>query len=226
MMDRIEILDSRKVLYSVLQAQYSYPLSRMKVEPFFKLQSENSRLEKELSSLRGVLAKVVDWDEFVERLNIEYTRLFEGPGHAPAPPYASFYMNDGRLMGQETLAVRRQYVQRGVASVHMGRIPDDHIALELAFMGFLSGEASDSLAGEEEERWKSLIEAQKSFLHDHLLAWVSRFCSDIRSATQEEFFTSLSKFTQAYLESDIELLGEMAASGSVPACPSSKQMSL
>ena len=206
MTNRTEILTSRRVLYGILQAQYSYPLSRLKIEPFLELRSERRGLEQELASLRKTLAEVTDWEAFVEHLNIEYTRLFEGPGQAPAPPYASFYLNDGRLMGPETLAVRRKYIQWGVASVHMGRMPDDHIALELAFMSYLCGEASDSLAREEEGRWKALIEAHTDFLRNHLLTWAPRFCSNMLSATQDAFFANLSRLTQAYLEDDIESL--------------------
>jgi len=203
MTNQIEALNSRTMLYCALQAQYSYPLSHSKLEHFLEFHSEISRLEEELRPLREVLAKVTDWGEFVERLNIEHTRLFDGPGQVPAPPYASFYLNDQRLMGPETMAVRRKYIQYGVASVHMGQSPDDHIALELAFMAYLNSEASSSLAKGEDGRCKTLIEAQANFLHDHLLTWVPQFCSNVISTTNEAFFTGLSKLTQVCLDEEV-----------------------
>lgn len=199
---RSEALTSRKALYGILQAQYSYPLTRTKVEPFLRLESEHPGLEQELASLRRTLAVIEDWEEFIERLNIEYTRLFEGPGQAPAPPYASFYLNDQRLMGPETMAVRRKYIQCGVASLDMGRMPDDHIALELAFMSYLSGEASNSLARKEHDRSEALIREHTDFLRDHLLTWAPKFCSNMLCSTHEEFFAHLSRLTRACLEED------------------------
>ena len=66
---------TRRVLYRVLQALYSYPLSREKVEPLLDLTFESEPVEMAFASLRNVLAKVTDWEDFVDRLNVEYTRL-------------------------------------------------------------------------------------------------------------------------------------------------------
>ena len=54
---------------------------------------------------------------FGERLRIEYTRLFEGPGHMPAVPFASFHLSRSKaLMTSETLAVRARYLEAGSRS--------------------------------------------------------------------------------------------------------------
>jgi len=197
-------LQSRRVLYRVLQALYSYPLSREKVEPLLDLTFENGPLEKAFAPLQKILAKVTDWEEFIDRLNVEYTRLFEGPGFLPASPYASYYLNDGRLMGPETVAVRRTYLERGVASQQ--RVPDDHIALELAFVAYLSDEIAEARDKGDDGRCKELRDAQEDFLRNHLLPWGPVFCSKVMAATPNEFFIDLSRLTLACLEGDRERL--------------------
>lgn len=197
---------TRRVLYRVLQALYSYPLSREKVEPLLDLTFESEPVEMAFASLRNVLAKVTDWEAFVDRLNVEYTRLFEGPGFLPAPPYASYFVNDKRLMGPEAVAVRRTYLKWGVAAQQLGRVPDDHIALELAFMAYLSDEIADAFGQGDDDQCKNLRDVQKNFLKDHLLPWVPVFCLKVVAATQNEFFIELSSLTLACLESDQECL--------------------
>jgi TorA maturation chaperone TorD len=206
MREQPQDLQSRRVLYRVLQALYSYPLSREKVEPLLDLTFESEPIEMAFASLRNVLAKVTDWEAFVDRPNVEYTRLFEGPGFLPAPPYASYFLNDKRLMGPEAVAVRRVYAESGVASQKLGRAPDDHIALELAFMAYLSDEIADAFGQGDDDQCKGLRDVQNKFLKDHLLPWVPVFCLKVTAATQNEFFIELSSLTLACLESDQECL--------------------
>jgi len=210
MTNQVGILQSRSNVYRILQALYGSPLGREKVGAVLELKGGHSRLEKELEPLRNFLSTVTDWDGFIEDINLEYTRLFEGPGEIPAPPYASFYLNGRQLMGPETITVRRKYVTWGVAPIDMGKAPDDHIALELAFMGYLSDEASQALDKRDDVRYAALMEAQIDFLEKHLLSWAPDFFSGTLSAKPSEFFTRLSRFTLAYLEEEAVLLAELA----------------
>lgn len=183
-------------LWGLLSEAYTYPLSREELTLLSGLVSEDESLGRALAALRNALVDVTDWDRLAEDLNVEYTRLFEGPGHVPAPPYASFYLNGGLLMGPETVAVRRAYLDWNVAPVQMGRVPDDHIALELAFMSHLCEEARAALIQGDDARSQSLLEAQGRFLRDHLLTWLPRFCAAVASAEPHRFFAELAKATE------------------------------
>ena len=184
-------------LWGLLSEVYTYPLNREKLTLLSGLVSEDESLARALAALRNALVDVTDWDRLAEDLNVEYTRLFEGPGHVPAPPYASFYLNGGLLMGPETVAVRRAYLEWNVAPVQMGRVPDDHIALELAFMSHLCKEARAALISGDDTRSQSLLDAQRRFLRDHLLTWLPRFCAAVASAEPHRFFAELVKATEA-----------------------------
>ncbi len=183
-------------LWGLLSELYTYPLSREKLTLLSGLVSEDKSLGRALAVLRNALADVTDWDRLAEDLNVEYTRLFEGPGNIPAPPYASFYLNGGLLMGPETVAVRSTYLEWNVAPVQLGRIPDDHIALELAFMSHLCKEARAALISGDDTRSQSLLDAQRRFLRDHLLTWLPRLSAAVASAEPHRFLAELAKATE------------------------------
>lgn len=196
-------------MYALLSRLYDYPLSREKLVPLLDWASEDDHIQAALAQLQAMLAGVTDWETFVQELNVEYTRLFEGPGFVPAPPYASFYLNRGLLMGPETVAVRRAYLEWNLASVQMGRIPDDHIALELAFMSHLAAAAHGALAEGNRTRLEHLQEALECFLCEHLLTWLPRFCSAVASATRHEFFARLAELTEVLVPAPAEPTGTL-----------------
>lgn len=104
----------------------------------------------------------------------EFTRLFIGPGPAPLPSWESFYVAPSRsLFTRTTLDVRKLYRQGGYRAQNQGRIPDDHLSIELSFVAALSGNEAQMLAeGEDAEDLRAL---QRRFLGSHLAQWVPRF---------------------------------------------------
>ena len=210
-MDIAHRYETEAAIYGCLQGLYTYPMSSDKLSALRELGSMHSRINKHLVFLRNLLDECIDQDNFLERLDVEFTRLFVGPGQNSSPPYASFYLNNAMLMGAEASAVRSIYLDWGMAPVELGRIPDDHISLELAFMGYLSSEAHEALADKDVRRMQVLSEAQAGFMHDQLLTWVPGFCSSVIAATEEDFFAGLARLTQTQLEVDASLLDEMIA---------------
>lgn len=127
-------------------------------------------------------------EEWMSDLSVEWTRLIVGPAQTPAVPYASFYLSETRLvMTEETLAVRRQYLDAGLALHHDVRLPDDHLGIELDFLYFLereiviAGALGDvSKAGETRAR---CVE----FVGGHLAKWAPRFAADLINASRFDF---------------------------------------
>lgn len=74
---------------------------------------------------------------FLEKLQLEYTRLFiNAVPHVLAPPYASVYAHDdGTLYGQITEQTKKFYKEKGYA-LNSEDIPD-HIVYELEFLAIL-----------------------------------------------------------------------------------------
>jgi len=219
----LQALETRAQLYALLQRLYTHPLSgdvlevvaALEVEGQEEATASSSLLRKGLQRMKARLEAAADWEQLLEALNIERTRLFEGPGQTPAPPYASFYLNGGRLMGEETQRVRRFYLECHVVpdcGPEGGRLPDDHLALELGFMAYLAQMASRALEEDDDAGLAEALEFSRRFLTDHLTPWVPRFCTELYRASQDPFFQGLAQLTAGYLDEDSTWLKGMGVS--------------
>jgi len=211
MTDFAQRFQTGAAVYGCLQGLYTYPVCRDTITTLLEIEPPGEQTEPHLDFLRSIFEKSADSDDYLEQLDIEFTRLFVGPGQNPAPPYASFYLNGATLMGPEALTVRSFYLDWGMVPLELDRVPDDHISLELAFMGYLCGEANAALIDQDVRQSQALFEAQLEFMHNHLLTWVPHFCSEVISATHEDFFIGLSRLTQTQLEADSNLLADLIA---------------
>lgn len=200
---------ARVTMYDLLARLYTYPLDDAALDVVMALRVENAStaLADALAVMQVRIAATDNRAELIESLNVEATRLFEGPGQPAAPAYASFYLNEGHLMGEAALAARRAYVTANALPRDNGRIPPDHLALELGFMAFLARAAT---ASDERDAASALINSV-AFLREHLLSWTQRFSAAVVGATAHPFFIGLVNLTNAFLESDDEWLQDFLA---------------
>lgn len=199
-----ETLEQRVTFYRFLGGIYTYPLTFKKVEPIIQLESQDKSWKDSLTSLQSYIKGISDWEALLEKINIEYTRLFEGPGKHPAPPFASFYLDGGTVMGPSAVAVRIEYLKWDLAPIQLDKMPDDHIAMELTFMSYLASESYLTFSKNNNTLLLDLLIAQKEFLNNHLINWIPEFCSNIISASTMTFFKNLADITKTYLKSDYE----------------------
>lgn len=114
----------------------------------------------------------MDWEE----AEFVFNKLFVGPMALQAPPYASYYLEpEPQLFGKSTLQVRRLYEMAGLVSPLLGRLPDDHLGVELdAALGMLT--MAERLQAEEPRAlWQY-------FLQEHLALWLPHFLDQVRNA--------------------------------------------
>jgi TorA maturation chaperone TorD len=139
-------------------------------------------------------------------LEVEFTRLTIGPLEIPAVPYASFYLSPGRaLMTEDTLDVRRRYMEAGVAVRDFGSTPDDHLGVELEFLHFLTLQAALADArGDAAARDKALIQ-QGSFISEHASRWMPAFADALGSSTREPAFQAVALLLRAAVS--LEVIG-------------------
>lgn len=199
----LAILEARLGLYHLLSALYRYPLKRDALEALAGLEiSGDTPVTQSLRELQLTLEGIDAGVE--ERLNIEMTRLVEGPGLTPAPPYASYYLNDGQLMGAPAQTARRTYLEWQALPEAEG-IPPDHVALELGFLAFL---AEKALVRDGEGRLAAL-HASQAFLRQQVLPWLPQFCTNIGNNAHEAFFAKLARLTLLVIQADSEWLEEV-----------------
>jgi TorA maturation chaperone TorD len=202
-------MQERVGLYALLRALYTYPLTPALLEAMADVHMvPGSPLSAPLREMQASLPMNGALAETTEALNIEMTRLLEGPGVTPAPPYGSYYLHGGRLAGPSAWAVHRAYLDWCVVPERDTRLPDDHLALEFGFLAHLAQQAIE--AGPGANAVMALVTSQ-NFIRNYLLPWLPRFCAAMANATHESFFVGLAHFSQAAVEADFEWLTTVLA---------------
>ena len=124
----------------------------------------------EREELRQFFART---DDFIEDLQIEYTRLFiNGVPHVVAPPYGSVYL-DKSLQGLHASKTLIYYREKGCDMAEGSDLPD-HIVHELEFLSHLAKDGD--LAGE------------KEFLQNYFLAWFPAFRNRVLSEAHHPYY--------------------------------------
>jgi len=127
-------------------------------------------LSRECSTSVPVAA--TNWQD----VEFAFNKLFVGPQAILAPPFASVYLeSEPHVMGETTLMVRHLYQTVGLISRWKGKMPDDHISLELDAclhmrMGLLKSESSQ------------LCDIYSYFLNEHMALWIPAFLAKINKA--------------------------------------------
>ncbi|EIX4510479.1 molecular chaperone TorD family protein [Escherichia coli] len=117
---------------------------------------------KKLNNKTGRISGDVEYD---------FNSLFTGPGKLLAAPYASVYLDEGRmLMGNSTLTVRKFMLNYGVGVSDNINTPDDHISCEIEFIILLLRKS------QEDKQYLSIL---KQFCNEHFLLWTPTFIESV-----------------------------------------------
>ena len=194
-------LVNRAGLYNLLRALHTYPLNEAVLETVLNLTVEaDSPLMSGIAEMQSRLQGAPSLKEATEQLNIEMTRLFEGPGLPIAPPYASYYLNDQQIMGPSAIAARQFYLQWRALPDSEIRLPDDHIALELGFLAHLAQQAAHT---ENESDRLDALTASREFIQNHLKPWLPSFIAAQAKVQVDAFFIGLTRLLHEILVTDL-----------------------
>ena len=178
-------------------------------------------LSEKLESLEFNMANVcepaIEWvqgmrKEFeacadLESLKVDFSKLFVGPYKLFAAPYGSVYLDRERqIMGDSTLDVKRRYREAGLDTARNFKDAPDHISAELEFMYYLIFKEIEAFANSDIEAAIDFIQKQKSFLEDHLMAWVPEFANNIIKNAENPFYPNLAKATTAFLDENYRVV--------------------
>ncbi len=147
-------------------------------------------------------------DNEMEAINADHLRLFDGLDRVLAPVWESVYFTESHLVFQEqTLQVRQWYARYGLQAEKLHREPDDHIGLELIFVAHLAARAVEAIDNGDVSAADALLQAQRDFLHDHLLRWGPAWAKLVKKHAQTDFYQGLAHLTHGAMLSLAELLG-------------------
>ncbi|GMQ87397.1 MAG: hypothetical protein BMS9Abin08_0598 [Gammaproteobacteria bacterium] len=146
-----------------------------------------------------------------QQLAVEYTRLFRGikAGYGPPPPYESLY-REGCLMGQVTIDVLKAYTHAGYGQIDPAAGPQDHLGVELKFMGLLCHDEARAWGKDDALQAQRLQHMQTEFLDRHLLCWTPGYCQDIHKESYKDFYRHAATVTEQTLCEERELLTQLA----------------
>ena|SRR5690554_215439 len=208
-----ELLEVRQYVYSFLSTTFRCPPKAEQLEIIlqegifldFPLELEEDNYTQALQTLE-IWAKEqsqADIKDVCTSLNRDYTQLFVGPGHLPAPPWESVYRSEEKLtFGEHTLAVRKWYARHGLEFVNKNAEPDDHFGLELEFLAYLINNQYQALEDGEVQKASELAQEQLAFLEEHLLQWSNAFTQDVINNAQTKYYQGLAQLAQSFLEWD------------------------
>lgn len=149
--------------------------------------------------------------ELEERLGIEFTRLFFGPGSHISAHESVFSEMDGDtggLWGKKTVQVKKFIESTGLSYDDCFSGLPDHVSAELEFMSKLTDwEASMRGAGDETGT-KYCLKIQNRFLKEHLGRWAPALCKCIIERADLAFYREMASVFREFLEFDCMLVKE------------------
>jgi putative dimethyl sulfoxide reductase chaperone len=152
--------------------------------------------------------------ELSHLLSVEYAGLFLNAGKTPVHPYESVYSSeDGLMMQNARDEVVEEYSRAGIVREIGLKEPEDHIALELAFMSYLCRQARDCSQQYHAVAFLRSLQRQKAFLEEHLIKWIPAFCRDLEHAAESEFYKGVARYTVQFLEVERQYLQSLNSQG-------------
>jgi len=146
-----------------------------------------------------------DRSAWLERLAIEYTRLFVGPGRH-VPPYESVHApkSDHLLNNERTAMVRRFITAAGFNFEPSYSVYPDHISTEFEFMeALINHQLTSDAEGDSSESTTSRM-LQKEFTLRHLSIWIPAFCDRLLQQAKLPLYASLAQITKQFMEMELE----------------------
>lgn len=211
----IKLSEQRMATYHLLARLFRTEIDEELLEELkamrFPVSTGNAKVDEGYRKIASYLSNT--WENSVTELAVDYVRTFIGHGvdaFSAAYPFESVYTSKKRLLMQdardEVLAVYRSV---GLAKQDSWKEGEDHIALELEFEQIICSRIIDALREGDDETSFSLLEIQKTFLEDHLCAWVPMMTADAKRFAQTGLYEGLAFLTEGFLETDLEFLEEL-----------------
>lgn len=212
-----EVWSFREQLYSFFANGLLEPVQEenkeMVTESFwrqFPLEAANEQIGSGLQQLVTCTSKLEqqDIEKAAEKVNVEYTELFIGPGIPKAPPWESFYNTRKKLFFGTTAFVMKDLLDKqGLESKNRGSQPEDHLGLELLYLTVLTQKMQD----QDIQSQVTSIKDQLSFMNEHLLSWIPQLYEDAKNNGSVGFYSGFLEMIWGTLLWDKELLEEFLA---------------
>lgn len=166
----------------------------------------NTFLPADKSNLEGWLA-----ENRLDRAK-DFTFLFIlGQGSVSA--YESVYRSPEKLIKQEPWSeVKTAYAVNGFKKAEGNKTIEDHVSLELQFMGLLSKKTAELIQEEDFDGAEARLKTQKEFYDNHIIKWIPDFCDIVISKSERlhtQFYVAYAYLLKGFLTEDMLLLEDL-----------------
>ena len=169
------------------------------------LEKHLGALGSEAFSLAVLLRHEYQGPGDLEKLRVDFARLFVGPYRLLAPPYGSIYLEgDYKVMENSTVDVRERYREAGLDISEKFKDVPDHIAVELEFMYFLIFKEIEAIHSDTPEVAYEQLCRQKSFFQNHLGLWAGEFARHVERHAETDFYRNLATAMRTFIAEDFE----------------------
>lgn len=192
---------ARVDLWRFAAACFYEPTAEFTEERLFdSLQTAASHLDGELAAAAARMGAAFAADD-IQTLLVDYARLFLGPMHPLARPYASSWLSDEPIPNQDfALDLLGVYAQGGFELDDSFKDQPDHIAVELEFLYQLAFRQRQLATSDNADEMQRLTALRQRFLADHLAAWAGQFSAALRVGADTNFYRELGAFTARLVE--------------------------
>lgn len=204
----------RAAIYAALAELYSRPLTEKWLTWFVSPDfpgfvrsfaagdsTDSALLEEGLTELRES-AKGKSIAQLVRELQAEHSFLFILGARETVHPYASVYLSEWKRVMGEAWEKARLFMHEagfGLPEESENKQLEDHLSVELEFMQLLCKAAGKATRRKKGDRFRETLGLQESFLREHLLTWVPKYCADVVRVSQHPFYRAMAKITMAFL---------------------------
>lgn len=220
---------SRSELYGFLGAVYcrlpddklAESLASEELSSFLSSVSQAKDLPVDMSQGLGLIENFIresqekDKEQLKTALGVERTMLLRGikPGYGPPPPYESIYSsaNEKQPNMAVTVSVKKEYADAGVVLPDDVKDQPDFVGLELDFMRYLTEKEAQAWKQQNRKGAFAFMEKEQTFLIDHILKWIPRFCDIMQEKASLGFYQGIAKLTKGFVVNEASKLTQEVA---------------
>ncbi|MBS4008192.1 MAG: molecular chaperone TorD family protein [Clostridium sp.] len=207
----------RAAFYAALAEVYSHPLSEKWLRWFTSADfpvylksficsqdSDTSLLDQGLDELQQS-TEGKSLEQLVRELQAEHSFLLIRGACQTVHPYASVYLSEWkRVMGDAWEKARIFINESGFSLPEEGenKYMEDHLSVECEFMQLLCRAAAKATRRKKHDQLLASLKLQETFLREHMLTWVSKYCADVVRVSNHGFYRGMAKITEAFLVLD------------------------
>ena len=153
-----------------------------------------------------VSSEGINWD--VQDLRDEHRRVFSNVIALDCPPYETLFGND-HVFGQSYVMgdIAGFYSAFGVQLSQDIHERLDHLSVELEFLHFLAYKESYALCHDGTEKQKTVLDAEKKFVKEHVGRWVPLFSGMLKKKAEYGFYKMVADLTAQWVAFEVAYLG-------------------